>query len=418
MKKRYLSLGLAAVMALSLTACGGSGSSSDSAADSSSTEAPANAGEESEEAGDAEDTAENEGGEAADGAVFKIGAIGPETGSAAQYGMAVRNGAELAVKEINEAGGINGYQVEYDFQDDENDTEKAVSAYNTLKDWGMQMLVGTTTSQPCIAVVAETSIDNMFQITPSGSAVESISEPNAFRVCFSDPDQGRASAQYIGEHELATKVGVIYDSSTDYSTGIYESFEEEAANQGIEIVADGAFTADTNTDFTVQLTQCRDAGAELVFLPIYYSEASTILKQASDMGYEPQFFGCDGMDGILTVENFDTSLAEGLMLLTPFSADEEGSQDFVAAYSEAYGIEPIQFAADAYDAVYAIKAAAEQGGVTPDMSVSDICEAMKVAMTEITIDGLTGEGMTWTEDGEPHKEPKAVMIVDGAYQMQ
>ena len=418
MKKRYLSLGLAAVMALSLTACGGSGSSSDSAADSSSTEAPANAGEESEEAGDAEDTAENEGGEAADGAVFKIGAIGPETGSAAQYGMAVRNGAELAVKEINEAGGINGYQVEYDFQDDENDTEKAVSAYNTLKDWGMQMLVGTTTSQPCIAVVAETSIDNMFQITPSGSAVESISEPNAFRVCFSDPDHGRASAQYIGEHELATKVGVIYDSSTDYSTGIYESFEEEAANQGIEIVADGAFTADTNTDFTVQLTQCRDAGAELVFLPIYYSEASTILKQASDMGYEPQFFGCDGMDGILTVENFDTSLAEGLMLLTPFSADEEGSQDFVAAYSEAYGIEPIQFAADAYDAVYAIKAAAEQGGVTPDMSVSDICEALKVAMTEITIDGLTGEGMTWTEDGEPHKEPKAVMIVDGAYQMQ
>ena len=418
MKKRYLSLGLAAVMALSLTACGGSGSSSDSAADSSSTEAPADAEEESGEAGEAEDTAENEGGEAADGAVFKIGAIGPETGSAAQYGMAVRNGAELAVKEINEAGGINGYQVEYDFQDDENDTEKAVSAYNTLKDWGMQMLVGTTTSQPCIAVVAETSIDNMFQITPSGSAVESISEPNAFRVCFSDPDQGRASAQYIGEHELATKVGVIYDNSTDYSTGIYESFEEEAANQGIEIVADGAFTADTNTDFTVQLTQCRDAGAELVFLPIYYSEASTILKQASDMGYEPQFFGCDGMDGILTVENFDTSLAEGLMLLTPFSADEEGSQDFVAAYSEAYGIEPIQFAADAYDAVYAIKAAAEQGGVTPDMSVSDICEAMKVAMTEITIDGLTGEGMTWTEDGEPHKEPKAVMIVDGGYQMQ
>ena len=418
MKKRYLSLGLAAVMALSLTACGGSGSSSDSAADSSS-EAPADAGEENEEAKDTEDTAESEGGEATDGAaVFKIGAIGPETGSAAQYGMAVRNGAELAVKEINEAGGINGYQVEYDFQDDENDTEKAVSAYNTLKDWGMQMLVGTTTSQPCIAVVAETSIDNMFQITPSGSAVESISEPNAFRVCFSDPDQGRASAQYIGEHELATKVGVIYDNSTDYSTGIYESFEEEAANQGIEIVADGAFTADTNTDFTVQLTQCRDAGAELVFLPIYYSEASTILKQASDMGYEPQFFGCDGMDGILTVENFDTSLAEGLMLLTPFSADEEGSQDFVTDYTEAYGVEPIQFAADAYDAVYAIKAAAEQGGVTPDMSVSDICEALKVAMTEITIDGLTGEGMTWTEDGEPHKEPKAVMIVDGAYQMQ
>ena len=211
MKKRYLSLGLAAVMAFSLTACGGSGSSSsESAADSGDTAAEA--------AGDTE--AAEEGEAAADGATFKIGAIGPSTGAAAAYGIAVQNGADLAIKEINEAGGINGYQVEYNFQDDENDTEKAVSAYNTLKDWGMQMLVGTTTSNPCIAVVAETAIDNMFQITPSGSAVESISEPNAFRVCFSDPDQGRASAQYIGEHGLASKIGVIYDSSTEYSTGI------------------------------------------------------------------------------------------------------------------------------------------------------------------------------------------------------
>lgn len=401
--KRVVSLGLAAVMTASLAACGSSSSDTTTAA-----------------ADAAENTAAAEGGDSAsaEGGSFKIGVIGPLTGDNAAYGLAVQHGAELAAKEINEAGGINGASIELQAQDDEADPEKSINAYNTLKDWGMQMLVGTTTSNPCIAVVAETAIDNMFQITPSGSAVESISEPNAFRVCFSDPDQGRASAQYIGEHGLATKIGVIYDSSTEYSTGIYESFEEEAANQGLEIVAAGAFTADTNTDFTVQLTECRDAGAELVFLPIYYSEASTILKQASDMGFAPQFFGCDGMDGILTVENFDTSLAEGLMLLTPFSADEEGSQDFVAAYEEAYGMEPIQFAADAYDAVYAIKAAAEQAGVTPDMEVSDICEAMKVAMTEITIDGLTGEGMTWTEDGEPHKEPKAVMIVDGVYEMQ
>ena len=416
MKKRYLSLGLAGVMALSLAACGGSGSSTSDSADTKETTTAEAAADESaaEEGGEAA-----EGGEtAAEGATFKIGAIGPLTGAAANYGIAVQNGADLAVKEINEAGGINGYQVEYNCQDDENDTQKAVNAYNALKDWGMQMLVGTTTSQPCIAVLAETSVDNMFHITPSGSAVESISEPNAFRICFSDPDQGRASAQYIGEHGMATKIGVIYDSSTEYSTGIYESFEEEAAGQGLEIVAAGAFTSDTNTDFTVQLTECKDAGAELVFLPIYYSEASTILKQASDMGYEPQFFGCDGMEGILTVENFDTSLAEGLMLLTPFSADEEGSQDFVAAYTEAYGIEPIQFAADSYDAVYAIKAAAEKADINPEMSVSDICEALKVAMTEIEIDGLTGSGMTWTEDGEPHKEPKAVMIVNGEYEMQ
>ena len=282
----------------------------------------------------------------------------------------------------------------------------------------MQVLVGTVTSAPCIAVAEETHNDNMFQITPSGTAVECVQYENTLRMCFSDPTQGTESAKYIGENGMATKVAVIYDSSDVYSTGIYEAFAAEAANQPFEIVSVEAFTADSKTDFSVQVQKSKEAGADLLFMPFYYTEASLVLAECDKQGYEPVFFGCDGMDGILTVENFDTSLAEGLMLLTPFSADEEGSQDFVAAYEEAYGMEPIQFAADAYDAVYAIKAAAEQAGVTPDMEVSDICEAMKVAMTEITIDGLTGEGMTWTEDGEPHKEPTAVMIVDGVYEMQ
>ena len=277
------------------------------------------------------------------------------------------------------------------------------------------MLLGTVTSKPCIAVGAETQADNMFQITPSGSAVECVSGDNAFRVCFSDPDQGKASAQYIGENKLATKVAIIYDSSTEYSDGIRESFVAEAANQGIEVVASEAFTADSNTDFSVQLDKAKESGAELVFLPIYYQEASVILKQAADKDFSPIFFGCDGMDGILSVENFDTSLAEGLMLLTPFSVDEEGSKDFVEAYRAAYNEEPLQFSAGAYDGMYAIKAAVEQAGVTPDMSVSDICEAMKTAMTEITVDGLTGAGITWDADGEPTKSPKAVVITDGAY---
>ena len=322
------------------------------------------------------------------------------------------------MKEINAAGGINGYQIEYNFQDDENDPEKSINAYNTLKDWGMQMLVGTVTSKPCIAVAAETINDNMFQITPSGSAVECVANDNAFRVCFSDPDQGKASAQYIGEHKLATKIGIIYDSSTEYSSGIYESFLTEAPNQGLEVVAEEAFTADSNTDFSVQLDKCKEAGAELVFLPIYYQEASIILKQASDKEFAPIFFGCDGMDGILSVENFDTSLAEGLMLLTPFSADEAGSQDFVKAYQDAYGEVPLQFGAGAYDAVYAIKAAAEKAGITPDMSESDICDAMKTAMTEITVDGLTGAEMKWNAAGEPEKAPKAAKIENGKYVMQ
>ena len=327
MKKRLLSLGLAVAMAASLTACGSSGGSAATKAPAGETKAADAAGTETKAA---EEAAESAGG------VFKIGGIGPLTGPAAAYGIAVKNGMELAAKEINAAGGINGAQIEYNFQDDEHDPEKAINAYNTLKDWDMQMLLGTVTSKPCIAVVAESQVDNIFQITPSGSAVECISGDNAFRVCFSDPDQGKASAQYIGEHKLATKIAIIYDSSTEYSDGIRESFVAEAANQGLEIVASEAFTADSNTDFSVQLDKAKETGAELVFLPIYYQEASVILKQASDKEFSPIFFGCDGMDGILSVENFDTSLAEGLMLLTPFSVDEEGSKDFVEAYRAAY----------------------------------------------------------------------------------
>ncbi len=355
--------------------------------------------------------------ETADGAAFKIGGCGPLTGGAAVYGIAVQRGAQIAVDEINAAGGINGYQIAYNFADDEHDAEKAVNAYNTLKDWGMQLFMGTVTSGPCVAVVENTNADNMYQITPSGSAVDCIKYPNAFRVCFSDPGQGGKSAQYIGENKIASKVAVIYDSSDVYSTGIYQSFAADAANYGVEIVAAEAFTADNKTDFTIQLQKAKDAGAELVFLPIYYSEAALILSQANSMEFAPMFFGCDGLDGILSVEDFDTTLAEGVMLLTPFAADadDEATQKFVAAYNETYGETPIQFAADAYDAIYIIKAALEKAGATADMSAEELNEVMKAAMLEITVDGLTGAGMTWTEDGEVNKEPKAVKIVDGAY---
>lgn len=403
MKKRVLSLSLALAMAASLTACGSS---------SSTTETTAAA------AADATTAAAGASSEASSGKGFKIGGIGPVTGAAAVYGLAVKNGAQIAVDEINADGGINGYQIEFNFQDDEHDAEKSVNAYNTLKDWGMQVLMGTVTSAPCVAVADKTNADNMFQITPSGSSVECAQNPNVFRVCFSDPDQGAASATYIAENKLAEKIAVIYDSSDVYSSGIYEKFAAEAANQGLEIVDAEAFTADSNKDFSTQLQKAKDAGADLVFLPIYYTEASLILKQADTMGYAPKFFGCDGMDGILQVENFDTKLAEGLMLLTPFAADaqDELTQKFVTSYKENYGETPIQFAADAYDAIYAIKAAMEEADITPDTSVSDTCDKMKEAMLKIKVNGLTGEDMTWTEDGEPHKAPKAVKVVDGAYQ--
>lgn len=409
MKKKLLSLGLAAVMAASLTACGSSSSGTETAAATTAAAAETTAA--------AADTTAAPAGEASKEGTFKIGGIGPITGGAAVYGIAVQNGAQIAVDEINAAGGINGYQIEYQFQDDEHDAEKSVNAYNSLKDWGMQVLMGTVTSAPCVAVADKTAADNMFQITPSGSSMECAVNPNVFRICFSDPDQGAASAAYIGENKLASKIAVIYDSSDVYSSGIYEKFAQEAGNQGLEIVAAEAFTADSNKDFSTQLQKAKDAGAELVFLPIYYTEASLILNQANTMGFETQFFGCDGMDGILQVENFDVSLAEGLMLLTPFAADatDDLTVNFVKKYQDAYGETPIQFAADAYDAIYAIKAAIEEAGITPDMSVSDICDGMKEAILKVSVDGLTGEGMTWTEDGEPHKAPKAVKVTDGAY---
>lgn len=348
---------------------------------------------------------------------YYIGAIGPVSGGAAVYGQNVKNAAELAAKEINAAGGINGKLIEFKFEDDVHDPEKAINAYNTLKDWGMQMLMGTVTSDPSVAVAEETRKDNMLQLTPSGSAPAIIQHDNAFQVCFSDPNQGIASAQYIGSNNLASKVAVIYDSSSIYSSGIYEKFATEAKNQNFEIVSAEAFTSESSSDFQVQLQKAKDSGAELVFLPIYYEAATLILTQAATLNYDPIFFGCDGLDGILGVENFDTSLAEGVMLLTPFAADAEDAktQKFVTDYKAAYGDIPNQFAADAYDAIYILKAAIEHAGVTPDMKVTEIGDKLKIAMTEISYDGLTGAGMTWKATGEVNKAPLAVKIQNGAY---
>ncbi len=355
-------------------------------------------------------------GTTASGETFKIGGIGPVTGAAAIYGTAVMNGMQIAVDEINAAGGVNGYQIEYKFEDDTHDAEKAVNAYNSLKDWGMQVLCGTVTTTPCIAVADYTAEDGMLEITPSASSVDVIVNDNIFQICFTDPNQGTASAQYIGQNSLATKVAVIYDSSDVYSSGIEATFVKEAENQNFEVVSIEAFTADSKTDFSTQLQKAQSEGAELVFLPIYYQEASIILKQANDMGYAPTFFGVDGMDGILTVEGFDTSLAEGVILLTPFAADSQDAavQAFVSTYVERFGETPNQFAADGYDAIYAAKAALEQAGATPSMSAQEIGEIAIPAMTQINVEGITGT-MTWIATGEVSKTPTAVVIQNGVY---
>ncbi len=392
--KKVLALMLVALLAFSMVACG-------------STDAPA-----SEATSQAEQGADES---ATTAQVIKIGGIGPTTGDAAVYGTAVKNGAELAVEEINAMGG--DIQFEFNFQDDENDPEKSINAYNTLKDWDMQMLMGTVTSTPCIAVAAEAAVDNMFMLTPSATAEEAIANDNAYRICGSDPQQGEVSAEFIADNGLASKVGVIYDASSTYSVGIHDAFVAKATELGLEVVADESFTADSNTDFNVQLQKLQSAGAELIFLPIYYTETSLILTQADAMGYEPIFFGCDGLDGLLAIENFDVSLAEGVMLLTPFSINSQDEQTvaFVSAYNAKYGEDPNQFAAGAYDAMYALYAACTAVSATGDMSASDMCEAMKGEFAQMTIDGVTGKGVTWDAGGAPIKELAIYEIQDGAY---
>ena len=399
MKKKLLSLIMVGAMVLSMTACGQGGNTGSGNTGSGAT------------------------GNGALTGTLKLGVIGPLTGGAAIYGNAVANGAKIAVDEINAEG--TGFTIELQAQDDEHDAEKSVNAYHQLQDWGVQAIAGTVTTTPCIAVSAEANSDRVFMLTPSASAVAvTEGKDNVFQLCFADPNQGSASAQYIFDNKLATKVAIIYNNADAYSTGIYQTFKAKAAELGLEVVSETTFTDDT-TDFSVQVGDAQSNGADLVFLPIYYTPASLILQQAASAGYEPKFFGVDGMDGILTIEGFDTSLAEGVMLLTPFSADatDDLTKNFVAKYNENFGEVPSQFAADGYDCAYAIKAAlefyaAKNGGLdVTDMSSADLCEILISVFTDpdFSADGVTGLGMVWDANGQVNKQPKAVVIKDGVY---
>ena len=350
---------------------------------------------------------------AEESATLHVGVIGPMTGAAAVYGLAVARGAQIAADEINAAGGI---QIVLDIQDDENDAEKSINAYNTTLDNGTQVILGTVTTTPCITVSAQAYEERVFMLTPSASSTEvTANKDNIYQVCFTDPAQGTASAEYIYNNKVGEKVAIIYNNADTYSTGIYQTFVARAEELGLEIVSVTTFTNDT-TDFSVQVTEAKNAGADVVFLPIYYTPASMILNTANSLGYKPTFFGVDGMDGILTLAGFDTALAEDVMLLTPFSADapDELTQNFVAKYQQEFGETPNQFAADAYDGIYALAKAAEAAGVKGDEAPEDICDAMIAAMQELTVTGLTGT-MVWSSNGEVSKTPTAVIIKDGVY---
>ena len=407
--KKFLCTLTALAMILGLAACGGSGAQNGGDAQ--------NADAQTEDAQTAEEAADG-GTETASGASFMIGATGPLTGGAAIYGNAAKNGAQIAVDEINAAGGVNGYTLTLRYEDDTHDAEKAVNAYNVLKDWGMQLSLGSVTSKPCEATSAETFADRIFSLTPSASSLATIDgKDNQFQMCFTDPNQGTASAEYISTQGLGTKIAVIWKNDDVYSKGIRDTFTEEAAARGLEIVSDTTFNDGNDKDFSVQLTDARDKGADLVFLPMYYEPASLILSQASGMGYAPKWFGVDGMDGILTMEGFDTTLAEGVMLLTPFNADssDKATVNFVTTYQEQFTDIPNQFAADAYDCVYALRQAIENSGATPDLSAAELCDLMIEQFTSMTFDGLTGSSVTWDVSGAVSKSPKGMVIQNGAY---
>ena len=398
--KKFLALVLALAMTLALAACGGNSQQNSSTP---------NAGQKE----DAQPPADSQGGGAS--GTIKIGGIGPLTGSTAQYGIATDEGAKIAIEEINALGGI---QFELNGQDDEADGEKGVNAYNNLMDWGMQILYGCTTSGSCAAVAAESFNDRVFQLTPSASST-TVTEghDNVFQLCFTDPNQGKTAADFIKDNALATKVAVIYNNSDDYSTGIYQGFKEAAEGLGLEIVSTTTFPEDTTTDFSAQITDAYNNGAEMIFLPIYYTPASNILIQASQKGYEFSYFGCDGLDGILTLEGFDTALAEGVYVLTPFDTASDAAVSFIEKYKAATGGEPNQFAADGYDCIYALYAACQEAGITEDMTADQVCEALIAVFTDsgFSVDGLTGSGMQWGANGEVSKDPLIVQITGGAY---
>ena len=348
----------------------------------------------------------------------RLGFIGPLTGPAAFYGTSMRNGAKIALDEINKvAQSTGGLMLDIRLEDDAHEADRSVSAYQTLLGWGMQALIGPVTSTPAAAVAAEAEKDRVFCLTPSASATF-VTEDNdvMYQLCLTDEGMGAAAAEYIAANFGGKTVGVIWQNDVLYSTELRDGFTLRLAQKGGSVVYEGAFTSDTSTDFSTQVRGAQNAGVEVLFLPVYYTEACVILKQASDIGFSPVFFGADGLDGILDVVGLDRALLEGVYVLSPFFTGNQSAQNFAAAYRSLYGEEPNQFAADGYDAVYLYYELFIKAGVTPEMTAQEACGKLSAAIAGLTFNGLTGSNMTWNSDGAVSKTVGAVVIRGGQYE--
>ncbi len=339
---------------------------------------------------------------------YVIGATGPLTGDASVYGISVQNGAQLAIDEINAAGGLNGVNFKLNMKDDKADAGEASRAYTSLYEEGMQVSIGSVTSASCVSFATMADQDSLFFITPSASAASVIETSKyAFRVCFGDPDQGTLAAQELTANYK--KIGAIYDTSDTYSTGIYEAFKAEMANLGVSYI-EQSFDKENKRDFSTQVNALKDC--DVIFLPIYYTEAGLIAKTCAAKGCNALIFGCDGLDGVAS--QIDSSVKNKIKYITPFDVNSSDAKvsKFVNDYKAKYGTAPDQFAADGYDAVYVIYNAMKKAGVNNvKVDPAALGDAMVAAVTasDFSYDGVTGK-MTWDASGACNKVPVIVEL--------
>lgn len=400
MKKKLLSILLACFMVISLAACGGN---KDAKKDEAKDEKVAD--EKTDE------KADDKAGETADsGETIKLGQIGPQTGDVAVYGLTTLDGIKLAVKEINEAGGVNGKQIELLDEDDKGDPTEAVTVYNKLIEEGVQAIVGAVTSKPTDAMAANSSEDGIPIITPTGTmAAITEGRDNVFRTCFTDPYQGQILAIFAANSLKAKTAAVMRNTSDDYSNGVADAFIEYAKEKGIEIVADEGYGAG-DQDFNVQLTNISQKTPDVLLVPDYYQTDVMIAKQARDLGIEATILGPDGWDGVLDVVDADAlGNLEGVYFTNHYSVDDQTPvvKTFVENYNKEFGGNPSSFSALGYDSVYLLKAAWEKAGST-DFAAT--VEALKA----IEHEGVTGN-LTYGENNNPIKSSAIITIEDGKY---
>ena len=344
-----------------------------------------------------------------DSDTIRIGGLAPLTGDAASYGVAVNNAIQMAVEDINANGGIDGKQIEYIYYDEKGDTTEATNAYNKLvQDDKVVAIIGDVTTKPTLAVAQTSQQDNIPIITATATAAEvTLTGPNIFRACFTDPFQGELMASYASEKLGATKVAVLSDMADDYSSGIAEAFVAKAEELGMQVVADEKYQ-DGDVDFKSQLTNIKGQNPDVLFLPVYYEALRLISAQAKEVGVTAQLCGADGWDSVLT-DNFDSSVLNGGVFCSQYSTEstDERVQNFISAYKEKYEMDPNMFAVLAYDATNMMAQAISDAGSTDSQAIID-------AMAALEYDGLTGH-MTFDEDRNPQKSAVIVSIQDNAY---